>query len=67
MKGRFLDGSDPNGVLLLSAPIYKGNSGSPVISSKGDVIGVMFAKSMEDPIGYAIPIEKVLEKLPEGY
>ena len=51
---------------MLSAPIYKGNSGSPVISSKGDVIGVVFAKSTEDPIGYAIPIEKVLEKLPES-
>ena len=65
-EGKILDGSDPNGVLMLSAPIYKGNSGSPVISSKGDVIGVVFAKSMEEPIGYAIPIEKVLEKLPES-
>ena len=65
-EGKILDGSDQNGVLMLSAPIYKGNSGSPVISSKGEVIGVVFAKSMEDPIGYAIPIEKVLEKLPES-
>jgi serine protease Do len=66
-EGEILDGSNQYGVLLLSAPIYKGNSGSPVISSNGDVIGVVFAKSTEDPIGYAIPIEKVLERLPKGY
>ena len=63
-EGKILEGSHQNGVLMLSAPIYKGNSGSPVISSSGDVIGVVFAKSLEEPIGYAIPIEKVLEKLP---
>jgi serine protease Do len=63
-EGKILKGSHHNEVLMLSAPIYKGNSGSPVISSSGDVIGVVFAKSIEKPIGYAIPIEKVLEKLP---
>ena len=63
-EGQILKGSHQNEVLMLSAPIYKGNSGSPVISSSGDVIGVVFAKSLEEPIGYAIPIEKVLEKLP---
>ena len=63
-EGKILEGSHQNDVLLLSAPIYKGNSGSPVISSSGDVIGVVYAKSLKEPIGYAIPIEKVLEKLP---
>ena len=64
-EGQILKGSHQNEVLMLSAPIYKGNSGSPVISSSGEVIGVVFAKSLEEPIGYAIPIEKVLEKLPK--
>ncbi|MEC1772671.1 S1C family serine protease [Schinkia azotoformans] len=64
-EGNILQGSDKNGVLRLSAPIYKGNSGSPVISSEsGKVIGVVYAKSMTEDVGYAIPIEQVLEKLP---
>jgi serine protease Do len=67
MDGEVLEGSDQNGDLLLSAPIYKGNSGSPVINSDGNVIGVVFAISTKDQIGLAIPIEKVLEHLPEGY
>ena len=57
-EGQILEGSHRNEVLMLSAPIYKGNSGSPVISSSGEVIGVVFAKSLKEPIGYAIPIRK---------
>nr|WP_156422753.1 trypsin-like serine protease [Bacillus sp. FJAT-29937] len=52
---------------MLSSPIYNGNSGSPVINLEGRVIGVVFALTTKDQIGLAIPIEKVLEKLPEGY
>ncbi|EKN70781.1 serine protease [Schinkia azotoformans] len=63
-EGNILQGSEKNGVIRLSAPIYKGNSGSPVISSEtGKVIGVVYAKSMTEDVGYAIPIEQVLEKL----
>jgi S1-C subfamily serine protease len=67
MDGEILEGSDQNGMLLLSAPIYKGNSGSPVINTSGKVIGVVFALSTKDQTGLAIPIEKVIEQLPEGY
>ncbi|KAB2338036.1 trypsin-like peptidase domain-containing protein [Cytobacillus depressus] len=67
MDGEILEGSDKNGLLLLSAPIYKGNSGSPVINLEGNVIGVVFALSRKDQTGLAIPVEKVLEKLPERY
>jgi S1-C subfamily serine protease len=63
-EGEILDGSQGSGVLRISAPIYKGNSGSPVINQNGEVIGVVFAKSTEKPIGYAIPIERILKKLP---
>ncbi|MBS4192946.1 trypsin-like peptidase domain-containing protein [Bacillus sp. FJAT-49705] len=66
-EGKILAGSEKNGVLKLSAPIYKGNSGSPVISVNGDVIGVVYAKSTTDQSGFAIPIEKILERLPYGY
>lgn len=64
-EGSILQGSEKNSVLRLSAPIYQGNSGSPVISSaSGKVIGVVYAKSITEDVGYAIPIEQVLEKLP---
>ncbi|WP_254434171.1 S1C family serine protease [Halobacillus sp. Marseille-Q1614] len=47
-------------VLMLDAPIYRGNSGSPVINSEGKVIGVVFATLHDDEegrVGLAVPIE----------
>ncbi|MFB4164046.1 S1C family serine protease [Alteribacillus sp. JSM 102045] len=57
----------------ISAPIYRGNSGSPVISEKGEVTGVVYAKkSIDHPkqesIGLAVPVDDVhtfLENLQE--
>ena len=66
-EGKILDGSHENVSLQISAPIYKGNSGSPVLLSNGDVVGVVYAKSTENSIGYAIPVEKVLELLAHKY
>lgn len=66
-EGEILDGSRGSEVIMISAPVYKGNSGSPVIDRDGEVIGVVFAKSTEKPIGYAIPIEQVLDKLPDDF
>lgn len=51
----------------LQAPIYKGNSGSPVISRNGAVIGVVYATSRIErdgakrKIGLAIPVDRVHE------
>lgn len=57
--------------LMLSAPIYKGNSGSPVINREGLVIAIVYATtevvvdgSMKT-VGLAIPIEQVLAFLQE--
>lgn len=52
-------------MLAIDAPIYRGNSGSPVINSDGNVIGVIYATTTIDyqgtqkKVGLAIPIEYV--------
>jgi serine protease Do len=50
-------------VLMIQAPIYKGNSGSPVINEQGKVIAVVFAtttinhNNQSQKVGLAIPID----------
>ncbi|QTM98535.1 trypsin-like serine protease [Sediminibacillus dalangtanensis] len=52
-------------VLMLKAPVYRGNSGSPVINEAGKVIGVVFATLDHEEhgkVGLAVPIEYYYEK-----
>ncbi|KGR81704.1 S1C family serine protease [Lysinibacillus odysseyi] len=47
-------------VMMMQAPIYKGNSGSPVIREKGEVVGIVFATLNTDEhgkVGLFIPID----------
>ncbi|WP_373895601.1 S1C family serine protease [Virgibacillus natechei] len=47
-------------VLMIEAPVYRGNSGSPVMNEDGEVIGVIFATLNHDTygrVGLFIPID----------
>lgn len=49
-------------VFMLDAPIYRGNSGSPVINQQGEVIAVVFATLNHEEygkVGLAVPIEGI--------
>lgn len=53
------DASLETRVIMLDAPIYRGNSGSPVINKNGEVIAVIYATRHDEHgrVGLAIPIE----------
>lgn len=48
-------------VVMMKAPVYRGNSGSPVLNSKGLVIGIVFATLDHETygkVGLFIPIDE---------
>lgn len=52
------DWQDP--VIMIQAPVYRGNSGSPVFDKEGQVIGVIFATLDHDDhgtVGLFVPID----------
>ncbi|MDZ5664118.1 MarP family serine protease [Nocardioides sp. zg-1308] len=54
-------------VFSLRALIRPGNSGGPIITSAGDVAGVVFAASVSDPdTGYALTADQVAEAAASG-
>ncbi|MFS0752285.1 S1 family peptidase [Oceanobacillus sp. 1P07AA] len=51
-------------VMMIQAPVYRGNSGSPIINQAGDVIGVIFATLDHESngrVGLYVPISYFTE------
>jgi len=54
-------------VYSLRAQVREGNSGGPLLSTTGQVLGVVFAASVDDPdTGYALTAKAVAPALAEG-
>lgn len=52
-------------VLMIDAPVYRGNRGSPIITEHGEVIGVVFATLHHDTegrVGLFVPIDYYYER-----
>lgn len=57
-------------VYAIDAPVYKGNSGSPVFNEQMDVIGVVFATLDDQKLGHVglfIPIASILQVAPAAF
>ncbi|CAL9538994.1 MarP family serine protease [Streptomyces sp. enrichment culture] len=54
-------------VYSLYATVRQGNSGGPLLTPRGEVYGVVFAKSLDDPeTGYALTADEIREDIGKG-
>jgi len=67
-EGKIIDftqlGSWDKPVVMIQAPVYRGNSGSPIINENGEVIGVIFATletNTHGKVGLFVPIDYFYE------
>lgn len=61
-SGDMIRSSLHSDVLLIDVPVHSGNSGSPVITEEGLVVGMVYATTEKDK-GLAIPAKQILELL----
>ncbi|TYS70348.1 trypsin-like peptidase domain-containing protein [Sutcliffiella horikoshii] len=61
-SGEMIRSSLQSEVLLIDVPVHSGNSGSPVLTKDGLVVGVVYATTEENK-GLAIPAKQILELL----
>ena len=72
ISGEIIDNQQQYDAVRIDASIFQGHSGSPVLSEAGEVVGVVYAKSIpgfrseEDSVGLAVPIDLVHEFLAES-
>ncbi|KHF40426.1 S1C family serine protease [Halalkalibacter okhensis] len=70
-EGEILNDEAPYQVLKISNAIFPGHSGSPVLSQEGEVVGVVYARSVPsigsqvEGHGLAIPIEQIVSEIAE--
>lgn len=56
-------------VVMIKAPVYRGNSGSPVMDGQGKVIGIIFATldhELHGKVGLMVPIDHYMESAAEN-
>ncbi len=57
-------GNTERQIYSVKADVQQGNSGGPLINKSGQVVGVIFAKSVNyDHVGYALTMDQVIAKL----
>ncbi|MBP3950285.1 S1C family serine protease [Bacillus suaedae] len=65
-EGQILNNENPFQRMRISNKILPGHSGSPVIAQNGEVVGVVYARSLgtEEGYGLAIPVGQVYDYFP---
>ncbi len=71
INGEILNEEASFQTMKISASIFPGHSGSPVLSEEGEVVGVVYARSIsplgsqEEGHGLAVPVDLILDEIPQ--
>lgn len=69
-EGEVVNEEKPFQVMKISNPTFPGHSGSPVLSESGNVVGIVYARTVprfrsgEESYGLAVPMEYIIEAIP---